>query len=72
MGLFDKRKLVFSLLMGFLFMVVAHPAVYNIVGGILELDYDGENNSRTTLLIVHSVVYALVALVAVNIYNPSI
>ena len=72
MGLFDRRKLVFSILMGFLFMVVAHPAVYNIVGGILGLDYDGENNSRTTLLIVHSIVYALVAFIGVNIYNPSI
>ena len=72
MGVFDKRKLIFSALMGFLFLIVASTTVYNMVGSILGLEYDGENNSRTTLLLIHSFVYSLVAFIAVNVYNPSI
>jgi hypothetical protein len=70
MGMLDSRKLTFSFINAVLFLVIASPPVYRIVGSIFGLSYDGEDNNRISLLFIHTVVFMLVTLIAVNVYSP--
>jgi hypothetical protein len=68
MGFFERKKLMFALVNAFMFLLIASPQVYRLVGGILSLEYDDENNNnRTSLLFLHSLVFGLVTLVTVNV-----
>ena len=51
MGFFDNKKLMFSFLAAVMYLVIASPAVYNIVGSVLGLENydDHESNDRTVL-----------------------
>lgn len=71
MGFFDQKKLMFGFLAAIMYLVIASPGVYNIVGGILGLDEydDASSNHRTLLLFVHGLVYFLGALALVNVYK---
>ena len=71
MGFFDNKKLMFSFLAAVMYLVIASPAVYNIVGSVIGLeDYDDhESNDRTVLLFVHGLVYFLGTLTLVNFYK---
>lgn len=66
------RKIVFSFIIMLLYLVVARPSTYNLVGYILGLpDYDNPNKEdRDTLLQIHSVVMSLLTFLVLFIYNP--
>ena len=66
------RKIVFSILIMLLYLVVARPSIYNLVGYIIGLpDYNNSNKEdRDTLLQIHSVVMGLLTFVVLFIYNP--
>ena len=70
MSLLSSRKLTFALINAVLFMLIASPAVYRIVGSLVGLEYDGENSSKYTLLFIHSIVFMVVTLISLNLYNP--
>jgi len=70
MGMFDSRKLTFSFINAFLFLLIASPPVYRMVGSILGLTYDGDDNNRTALLFIHTIVFMFVSLIALNVYSP--
>jgi len=70
MAIFDYRKLTFSCVNAFLFLLIASPFVYRMVGSALGLKYDGEtDNNRTSLLFVHSLVFGLITLITINVYG---
>ena len=71
MGFFDEKKLMFSFLAAIMYLIIASPGVYNLVGNILGLeDYDDStSNDRTILLFIHGIVYFLGALFLVNVYK---
>lgn len=66
------RKIVFSILILLIYLVVARPFTYNLVGYIIGLDaYDNPNKEdRDTLLQIHSVVMGLLTFLVLFIYNP--
>jgi len=70
MALLDSRKLTFSFINAILFLVIASPPVYRLVGSIVGLEYDGENGSKYTLLFIHTFVFMIVTLISVNVYSP--
>jgi len=71
MNFFDQKKLMFSFLAAAMYLVLASPTVYNLVGSILMLDKydDATSNDRTILLFVHGLVYFLGTLALVNFYG---
>ena len=64
MALIDQKKLMFALANAVLFLLIASPQVYSLVGGILGLDTD---DNKTSLLFLHSIVFGLVTLVTLNL-----
>jgi ABC-type spermidine/putrescine transport system permease subunit I len=74
MEMFDNhgRKLIFVLLIMVVYIIVANPTTYNIVGTIVGLDnYDNANmEDRNYLLYIHSFVMALLTFILLLIYNP--
>ena len=74
MEFFDNhgRKLIFVLLIMVVYIIVANPTTYNIVGTIVGLDnYDNANmEDRNYLLYIHSFVMALLTFIVLLIYNP--
>jgi len=72
MGILSYKKLTFAAVNAVLFLVIASPPVYRIIGSIFGLKYDGETeNNRISLLFIHSLVFALVTLVSINVYGDS-
>ncbi len=73
MSFIDQKKITFCLLASIMYLVIASPGVYNIVGNVLGLDDydDASSNDRTLLLFVHGLVYFLGTLVLVNFYKMS-
>jgi hypothetical protein len=71
MGFFDQKKLMFGFLAAMLYLVIASPGVYNIVGNLIGLENydDASSNDRTLLLFVHGLVYFLGTLALVNFYK---
>jgi hypothetical protein len=55
-----------------LFLIIANPKVYNIVGSIVGLEHNEDNrsNHKYYLLLIHSVVYAAIIFLILSIYNP--
>ena len=74
MEFFDNngRKLIFVLLIMVVYIIVANPTTYNLVGSIVGLDdYDNANmEDRNYLLYIHSFVMALLTFILLLIYNP--
>lgn len=71
--IFEGRKIKLSLYLALSFIIVASPPVYRLVSSILSLEYDDEeNNHRYSLLLIHSVVYLLIAFILVNVYDSVI
>ena len=74
MNFFDDhgRKIIFSVLIMVVYIIVANPTTYNLVGSIVGLDdYDNENmEDRNYLLYIHSFVMALLTFIILLIYNP--
>ena len=74
MEFFDNhgRKMLFSFFIIFIYIIVANPTTYNIVGSIVGLDnYDNANmEDRNYLLYIHSFVMALLTFILLLIYNP--
>ena len=74
MDFFDKhgRKMLFSFFIVLVYIIVANPTTYNLVGSIVGLDdYDNANmEDRNYLLYIHSFVMALVTFIVLLIYNP--
>ena len=66
------RKVLFSFLIMIVYIVVANPTTYNIVGTIVGLDeYDNPNKEdRNYLLYIHSFVMASLSFLVLLIYNP--
>jgi len=66
------RKIIFSILIMLLYLVVARPSTYNLVGYIIGLsEYDNPNKEdRDTLLQIHSIVMGLLTFLVLFIYNP--
>jgi len=55
-----------------LFLIIANPGTYRIVGDIIGLDgYDDTRSyHRFYLLFIHSIVYVLLIYIVLSIYNP--
>ena len=74
MNFFDDhgRKIIFSVLIMVVYIIVANPTTYNLVGTIVGLDnYDNANmEDRNYLLYIHSFVMALLTFIVLLIYNP--
>ena len=71
MGILDSRKLTFSFINAVLFLLIASPPIYRLIGSIFGLKYDGEeDNNRISLLFIHSVVFMIVTLITINVYGP--
>ena len=74
MNFFDDhgRKIIFSMLIMVVYIIVANPTTYNLVGTIVGLDnYDNANmEDRNYLLYIHSFVMALLTFIILLIYNP--
>jgi hypothetical protein len=74
MNFFDDhgRKIIFSVLIMVVYIIVANPTTYNLVGSIVGLDdYDNANmEDRNYLLYIHSFVMALLTFIVLLIYNP--
>ena len=74
MEFFDKhgRKMLFSFFIVLVYIIVANPTTYNLVGTIVGLDnYDNANmEDRNYLLYIHSFVMALLTFILLFIYNP--
>ena len=74
MEFFDKhgRKMLFSFFIVLVYIIVANPTTYNLVGSIVGLDdYDNANmEDRNYLLYIHSFVMALLTFILLFIYNP--
>lgn len=66
------NKLIFALVVGVIFCIVANPALYKLVGNILGMEeYDNPNKSdRYYLLGIHSVVMTTVVFVLLIFYTP--
>ena len=66
------RKVLFSILIMIVYLIVASPDVYNLVGSIVGLnDYDNPNmEDRYDLLYIHSFVMALLTFLMLFMYNP--
>lgn len=74
MNFFDDhgRKIIFSVLIMVVYIIVANPTTYNLVGTIVGLDnYDNANmEDRNYLLYIHSFVMAILTFIVLLIYNP--
>jgi len=71
--IFEGRKLKLSGLLAIFFLVLSSPVVYRMVGSLTGLTYDGDDeNNRYSLLLIHSVVYLLIAFILVNVYDSVI
>ena len=74
MDFFDNhgRKILFSFFILLVYIIVANPTTYNLVGSIVGLDdYDNANmEDRNYLLYIHSFVMALLTFIVLLIYNP--
>jgi len=66
------NKLIFALIVGVLYAVVASPELNKIVGGIIgKEEYDNPNRTdRYYLLGLHSVVMSLLVFVLLVFYTP--
>lgn len=64
MAYLDQKKLKFAFVNALLFMLIASPALYSFVGGILGLDTEDNKNA---LLFVHTLVFGLVTLLTLNL-----
>ena len=70
MAILDSRKLTFSFVNAVLFLLIASPPVYRLVGYVFGLSYDGEtDNNRTSLLFIHTVVFMIITLITINVYG---
>ena len=73
MGIISYKKLTFAAVNSVLFLVIASPPVYRLIGSIIGLKYDGEtDNNRISLLFIHSLVFALITLISINVYGDSV
>jgi len=71
--IFESRKLKLSGLLAVFFLVLSSPIVYRLVGSLTGLTYDGDDeNNRYSLLVIHSVVFLVVAIIFINVYDPVI
>jgi hypothetical protein len=71
--IFESRKLKLSGLLAVFFLVLSSPVVYRLVGSLTGLTYDGDDeNNRYSLLVIHSVVFLVVAIIFINVYDPVI
>ena len=69
--IFEGRKLKLSGLLAIFFLVLSSPVVYRLVGSLTGLTYDGDDeNNRYSLLVIHSLVFLVVALIFINVYDP--
>tara|TARA_B100001057_G_C22851121_1_gene951009 strand:+ start:1080 stop:1304 length:225 start_codon:yes stop_codon:yes gene_type:complete len=69
--IFESRKLKLSGLLAVFFLVLSSPLVYRLVGSLTGLTYDGDDeNNRYSLLVIHSVVFLVVAIIFINVYDP--
>lgn len=69
--IFESRKLKLSGLLAVFFLVLSSPIVYRLVGSLTGLTYDGDDeNNRYSLLVIHSVVFLVVAIIFINVYDP--
>jgi hypothetical protein len=64
MAFLDEKKLKFALVNAVLFLLIASPPVYALVGSILGLDTEDNKNA---LLLVHTLVFGLVTLLTLNL-----
>lgn len=64
MAFLDEKKLKFALVNAVLFLLIASPPVYSLVGSILGLDTEDNKNA---LLFVHTLVFGLVTLLTLNL-----
>jgi len=70
MAILGSRKLTFSGINAVLFLLIASPPVYRLIGGAFGLSYDGEtDNNRTSLLFIHAVVFMIITLITINVYG---
>ena len=69
MNFFSNDKLRFCAIAAIMYLVIASPPVYNLVGSILGLhNYDdSKSDHRNILLVVHGIVYFLSTLLLVNV-----
>lgn len=66
MGVLEGKKLKFAFVNALLFLVIASPPLYSLVGGILGLDPEDNKNS---LLVVHTLVFGLVSIITANLLS---
>jgi hypothetical protein len=66
------NKLIFALIIGGLYALVASPQLYKIVGSLIgKEEYDNPNRSdRYYLLAIHSFVMFLVCFLLLLVYTP--
>jgi hypothetical protein len=69
-----SNKTYFCIGLMVLFLLLANPGVYKIVGGIIGLEKYDDNRSyhKFYLLFIHSIVYCLIIYLLLSLYNPFI
>jgi hypothetical protein len=67
-----SKKTYFCIFLMMLFLIIANPGTYKIIGSFIDLKEfdDFESHHRHYLLFIHSIVYALLVYIALSIYNP--
>ena len=67
-----SNKTYFCIFLMLLYLIVANPGTYKIVGNSVGLEkYDDfRSHDRHYLLFVHAIVFAFVVYIALSIYNP--
>ena len=67
-----SNKTFFCIGLMVLFLIIANPAFYKIVGSIIGLhNYeDHKSYHKYYLLFIHSIVYAIIIYLVLQIYNP--
>lgn len=67
-----SNKTYFCIGLTVLFLIIANPEFYKIVGGVIGLSNYEDNRSyhKFYLLFIHSIVYGLIIYFVLSIYNP--
>ena len=67
-----SNKTYFCVFLMMLFLIIANPGTYKIVGDIIGLDgYDDTRSyHRFYLLFIHAIIYGGIIYVVLSIYNP--
>tara|TARA_Y100000389_G_C17344616_1_gene455183 strand:+ start:467 stop:796 length:330 start_codon:yes stop_codon:yes gene_type:complete len=67
-----SNKTYFCIGLVVLFMVLANPPIYKLVGGILGLhEYEDKKSYHKYYLVgIHSIIYGLIIYLILSIYNP--